>query len=179
MALPVALIPALIAGGTLVPHATGGLIVSGGALATAGHGGYVAGTFLSSTAISTLLVGSGAAGGATGGILAWVFGERLLDSIGTEQMANPSTEKMITNTGILALATPVAVGLLYGLFSLVGREMKKDTEKYIPIFESIDKKLKLAENGEEQKYTDEEAELIQTLIELEEKRKYFPFELKE
>ncbi|MCY3675480.1 MAG: hypothetical protein OXH65_03295 [Paracoccaceae bacterium] len=172
MALPVALVPALAAGGTLVPHAHGLIVVSA-------TGGYVANTFLSSSAISTLLVGGGAAGGATGGILAWVFGERLLDSIGTEQMANPSTGKTITNTGALALATPVAVGLLYGLFSLVGREMKKDTEKYIPMFESIHKKLELAENGEEQEYTEEEGKLIQTLIELEEKRKHFPFDIKE
>ena len=54
--MPLPLIPAiaaLVAGGTLVPHAAGGLIVTS-------VGGYVAGTYLSTVAISTL-VASGVA----------------------------------------------------------------------------------------------------------------------
>jgi hypothetical protein len=49
--MPIPLIPiisALAAGGTLVPHAAGGLIVTGAS-------GYIAGTFLSSAAINGLL----------------------------------------------------------------------------------------------------------------------------
>ena len=50
MPLPL-LIPALISGGTLVAHSSGGLIVSGAA-------GYIAGTFVSTAAVKTLLVAS-------------------------------------------------------------------------------------------------------------------------
>ena len=53
--MPLPLIPiaaALAAGGSLVPHAAGGLIVT----ATAG-GGYVAGTYLSTAAVTSLFVG--------------------------------------------------------------------------------------------------------------------------
>ena len=49
--MPLPLIPvvaALATGGTLVPHAAGGLIVSGA-------GGYVAGTYLSTAAIGSLI----------------------------------------------------------------------------------------------------------------------------
>jgi len=49
------IIAALSAGGSLVPHAAGGLIVSGAS-------GYVAGTYLSTAAITTLLASANAAG---------------------------------------------------------------------------------------------------------------------
>jgi len=58
--MPIPLIPiisALATGGTLVPHATGGLIVTGAS-------GYIAGTFLSTTAISGLLATASATLGA-------------------------------------------------------------------------------------------------------------------
>ena len=48
MPLPlIAIIPALTAGGTLVPHAAGGMIVTSAA-------GYMAGTYLSTAAITGL-----------------------------------------------------------------------------------------------------------------------------
>lgn len=55
--MPLPLIPvfaALAAGGSLVPHAAGGMIFSLGA------GGYVAGTYLSSAFIASLVTGAGA-----------------------------------------------------------------------------------------------------------------------
>lgn len=59
MALPlVAVIAALSTGGTLVPHAAGGLIVSSAS-------GYVAGTYLSTTAIASMMAASLTTLGAT------------------------------------------------------------------------------------------------------------------
>jgi hypothetical protein len=52
MAFPLlAVIAAYAAGGSIVPHAAGGLIVSGA-------GGYIAGTYMSTAAITTFLAGS-------------------------------------------------------------------------------------------------------------------------
>jgi len=53
-----AIISALAAGGSLVPHAAGGMIVTGA-------GGYVAGTYLSTTAIASLLAAATATVGGT------------------------------------------------------------------------------------------------------------------
>lgn len=60
MPLPLApVIAALYLGGHLVPHAAGGLVVT-----AAGGGGYVAGTYLSTTAIvSVLTIAIASAGG--------------------------------------------------------------------------------------------------------------------
>ena len=70
------IIPALLAGGSLVPHAAGGLIVSGAS-------GYVAGTYLSSAAIASLLTGAGAALGAgvltVTGVAGAIIGSALID----------------------------------------------------------------------------------------------------
>ena len=58
--MPIPLIPiisALATGGTLVPHAAGGLIVTGAS-------GYITGTFLSTAAISGLLATASATLGA-------------------------------------------------------------------------------------------------------------------
>jgi hypothetical protein len=78
MPLPlISIIPTLIAGGSLVPHAAGGMMVTSGA-------GYVAGTYLSTAAITGLIaaasntLGAGALflSGAAGSIIgsAGVFG---------------------------------------------------------------------------------------------------------
>lgn len=61
MAIPlIPIMTALAAGGSLVPHAAGGLIVS-----SATAGGYVAGTYLGTTAVTSIV--AGALGTATAG----------------------------------------------------------------------------------------------------------------
>ena len=119
MPLPlIPLIAALAAGGSLVPHAAGGLIVTSAT-------DYVAGTYLSTATITALLVGSatalgtgaavlsGAAAAAIGG--AGIFGT----TIGTTGITG-----LLMSAGIIA-STPVwvpvaiagaGVGVSYGAF---------------------------------------------------------------
>ena len=108
--MPIPLIPivaALAAGGTLVPHAAGGLIVTSTA-------GYVAGTYLSTAAISGLIatatttVGAGAL--YFSGVAASVIGSAGI--FGTTIGATGTTGTLMS-AGLLS-ATPVWVPLAAG-----------------------------------------------------------------
>ncbi|MGW8461475.1 hypothetical protein [Pseudomonas sp. CLCA07] len=107
MPLPIVpILAALAAGGTLVPHAAGGMIVSSAA-------GYVAGTYLSTAAISTIIytvggtalaalgMGTAAVTGAGSAIIgsAGIFGT----SIGATGLTG-----MLMSAGLIS-STPIAV----------------------------------------------------------------------
>ena len=151
--MPVPLIPiisALAAGGTLVPHATGGLIVSGA-------NGYVAGTFLSTAAISGLLttasatLGAGAAylSGAAASIVggAGIFGT----TIGASGITGA-----LMSVGIIS-STPVwvplaaggaALGCGYGGYRLL----------------KLKRKLNGTPEGQEAQFSKTEAKIIEKII---------------
>lgn len=155
--MPLPLIPivaALAAGGTLVPHAAGGMIVTSAA-------GYVAGTYLSTAAVGGLLTAastvlgagavylSGAAGSIIGG--AGIFGT----TIGATGITGA-----LMSIGIISatpLWIPVAVGgaaaggaagLGYGGYRLL----------------KLKKKIQTTEAGHEAQFTETEARLIERII---------------
>ncbi len=152
--MPLPLIPviaALAAGGTLVPHAVGGMIVTSGS-------GYVAGTYLSTATITTFLaagsataLGTGAAviSGAAAGVIgsAGIFGT----TIGASGITG-----MLMSAGIIASTPvwlPVAIagacgGVSYGAFRYYG----------------LRKKLKATPEGVEAQFTKTEAKVIEWLL---------------
>ncbi len=155
--MPLPLIPivaALAAGGTLVPHAAGGMIVTSAA-------GYVAGTYLSTAAIGGLItaasttLGAGALylSGAAGTIIgsAGIFGT----GIGASGITGA-----LMSVGIIS-ATPVwvplavggaaaggAVGLGYGGYKLL----------------KLKKKIQFTEAGNEAQFTETEAKMVERII---------------
>ena len=151
--MPLPLIPviaALAAGGTLVPHAAGGMIVTSAS-------GYIAGTYLSTSTITALLtggataLGTGAAvvSGAAAGIIgsAGIFGT----TIGASGITG-----MLMSAGIIA-STPVwvpvaiagtGVGVSYGAFRYYG----------------LRKKLQATPEGVEAQFTKTEAKVIEWLL---------------
>jgi len=151
--MPIPLIPvisALAAGGTLVPHAAGGLIVNS-------VGGYVAGTYLSSNAIASVLsiatvsFGTGAAI-LTGVVPAVVGGAGIF---GTTIGATGITGALMS-VGILP-STPVIVPILAG-GALVGcgymsyRILK------------LKRKLHSTEEGEEIYFSNFEAKIVESIL---------------
>lgn len=146
----VAVLSALASGGTLVPHSAGGLIISSG-------GSYVAGTYLSTTAVSAILgtatasVGAGAA--AVTGAVSAVIGSGGI--FGTTFGATGITGALMS-VGIIP-ATPIAVPVVIGATCLGG--------SYVTFFViKLIRKVRAAENGEEVIFTEREAKIIEALI---------------
>jgi len=155
--MPLPLIPiiaALAAGGSLVPHAAGGMIVTSAA-------GYVAGTYLSTTAIGALLAVATTALGAGALCLSGVAGSIIGSAgiFGTTVGASGITG-VLMSAGIIA-ATPIwvpfavggvaaggAAGLGYG-----GYRMFK-----------LKQKIQKATDGQEEKFTEVEAKIIEKII---------------
>ena len=152
--MPLPLIPiitALAAGGSLVPHAAGGMIV------TLGASGYVAGTYLSSAAIASLVTGAGAilgAGaltltGAAGAIIgsAGIFGT----TIGASGLTG-----VLMSAGVLP-ATPIGVPIAIG-----GAAAGAGYLSYLLL--KLRKKLRKTANGQESQFTETEAKIIEAVI---------------
>lgn len=152
--MPVPLIPiitALSAGGSLVPHAAGGMIVSGAS-------GYIAGTYLTTSAIASLVTGAGAvlgAGalmltGATGAIIgsAGIFGT----TVGSSGLTG-----LLVSAGILP-ATPIGVPI-----AVAGAAGGAGYLSYLLL--RLRNKLRAAGDGAgEQDFTDKEARIIEAII---------------
>ena len=151
--MPLPLLPiigALAAGGSLVPHAAGGLIVTSAS-------GYIAGTYLSSAAIASLLTGAGAAlgagaltlTGAAGAIIgsAGIFGT----TIGASGLTG-----VLMSAGILP-ATPVGVPIAIGSAAIGASYLA-----YLLL--KLRKKLKAAGEGKEVQFTEAEAKIIEAII---------------
>lgn len=152
--MPIPLIPviaALAAGGTLVPHAAGGMIV------TTAASGYVAGTYLSTAAIASLVTGASAAlgagaltlTGATSAIIgsAGIFGT----TIGASGLTG-----MLMSAGILP-ATPIGVPIAVG-----GLALGTGYLSYVLL--KLRKKLRSPGNGQEVHFTELEAKIIEGVI---------------
>ena len=151
--MPIPLIPiiyALAAGGTLVPHAAGGLIVTGA-------GGYIAGTFLSTAAISGLLATASATLGAgalyLSGAAASIVGSAGI--FGTTIGATGITGALMS-AGIIS-STPVwiplavggaALGCGYGGYRLL----------------QLKRKLNETPEGVEAQFTETEAKIIEKIV---------------
>ncbi len=155
--MPIPLIPilaALAAGGTLVPHAAGGLIVTT-------TGGYVAGTYLSTAAVSSVLIGSGSALAAGTAVVAGVVTGATASVIGSAGIFGTTIGAtgitgFLMQLGILS-STPIWVpaaivgaagGLGYGAY------------KYYKLRE----KLKVLPAGQEANFTEKEAKFIERLL---------------
>ena len=155
MPLPlVPIIAALAAGGTLVPHAAGGMIVTSAA-------GYVAGTYLSTAALGGLLAAASTALGAGALYLSGAAGSIVGSAgiFGTTVGASGITGALMS-AGIIS-STPVwvplaaggaaaggAAGLGYGAYRLYKMKQKID---------------KTAE-GEEAQFTETEANIVERII---------------
>jgi hypothetical protein len=149
----IAIISALTAGGTLVPHAAGGMIV------TAATGGYIAGTYISTASIASLL----ATATATIGIGAAIFTGKLAAIIGgagifgTTIGATGITGALMS-AGILP-STPIVVPILAGS-ALVGFIFTA-----IQIFK-LKRKVKKVPSGQEIQFTEMESKTIEAIIKL-------------
>lgn len=149
----IAIASALAAGGTLVPHAAGGLIV------TAVTGGYVAGTYLSTVAVTSVVTAATATLGVGVSILtgtaASIVGSAGI--FGTTIGATGITGALMS-VGILS-STPIAVPLLAG-GALLG------TGYITYSLFRLGQKLQAAKKGVEIQFSESEAKIIATIIKL-------------
>lgn len=154
MAIPlIPIIYALMAGGTLVPHAAGGMIVTSAA-------GYIAGTYLSTSAIASLLTTAGAGTGLAlvGTTLKGVFGKTLARTAtvpvatgvaATTEGAAAGVASVLGSPALVAVTTGVAVlGLGYSVYRLYNLKRKVDS---VP-------------EGEEAQFTETEAKTVPKII---------------
>ena len=155
MPLPIiAIATALTAGGSLVPHAAGGMIVTSAV-------GYVAGTYLSTAAIGGLLAAASATLGAGALYLSGVAGSVIGGAgiFGTTIGATGVTGALMS-AGVIA-STPIwvpfavggaalggAVGLGYG-----GYQIHK-----------LRQKVKGTVNGQEAMFSDAEAKMVEKIV---------------
>jgi hypothetical protein len=155
--MPLPLIPiisALAAGGTLVPHAAGGMIVTSAT-------GYVAGTYLSTLAIGSLLSAATTALGAGALYLSGVAGTVIGSAgiFGTTIGATGITGALMS-VGIIS-STPIwvpfavggaavggAAGLGYGGYRLF----------------KLKQKIASTANSEEAQFTENEAKMVERVI---------------
>lgn len=151
MPLPlIAIVSALVAGGSLVPHAAGGLIVTSAS-------GYVAGTYLTTAAISGLfataattlgtaaLLLSGAAATIVGG--AGIFGT----TIGATGITG-----VLMSAGLIS-STPVWVPVAVG-----GAALGCGVGSYRVL--KLRKKIKATPMGQEAQFTEKEAKIVENLV---------------
>lgn len=155
--MPLPLIPiiaALAAGGTLVPHAAGGMIVTSAT-------GYVAGTYLSTAAIGSILAAGSTALGAGALYLSGVAGSVIGSAgiFGTTVGATGVTGALMS-AGIIS-STPIwvpiavggaaiggAVGLGYGGYRLF----------------RLKKKIASTANSDEAQFTETDAKIVEQVI---------------
>lgn len=155
--MPLPLIPiisALATGGTLVPHAAGGMIVTSAA-------GYVAGTYLSTTAIGGLLAAATTALGAGALCLSGAAGSIIGSAgiFGTTVGASGITGALMS-VGIIA-ATPIWVPLAIGGAAAGGAAgLGYGGYKMFKLKQKIQKKL----DGQEAQFTETEAKIVEKII---------------
>lgn len=158
--MPIPLVPifaALAAGGTLVPHAAGGMIVTSAA-------GYVAGTYLSTSVIAGLLAGATATAGAG---LALAFGSvRGILGATLARTAVPTVTATTVATGTAVTATTGVMGLLTGP---VGISLTVGGAALVIGFGAyrlakLRRKLSETPEGGEAEFTDGEARIVEGIV---------------
>lgn len=162
--MPLPLIPivtALAAGGTFVPHAAGGLIVT-----SAAAGGYVAGTYLSTAAVGSLLAGGIAVLGAGTAVVTGAASAAVgsVGIFGTTIGATGITGALMS-AGLIS-ATPIWIPLAVGggVISIFAGAYKV----YV-----LRKKIRGTPSGLEAQFTEQEAQAIERIIRLAVKHKRF------
>ncbi len=155
--MPLPLIPiisALATGGTLVPHAAGGMIVTSAA-------GYVAGTYLSTTAIGGLLTAASSALGVGALYLSGVAGSIIGSAglFGTSVGASGITGALIS-VGLIS-STPIWVPLAIGgaAAGCAGGLGYGGYRLY-----KLKQKISNAAPEEEVQFTEEEANMVEKII---------------
>jgi hypothetical protein len=156
--MPIPLIPiiaALAAGGTLVPHAAGGMIVTSAA-------GYVAGTYLTTSAIAGLIAGATATT-AAGLTLAFSSMKGIIGA-NLARTAAPTVAATTVGTGTVAATGWISVltGPIAILLTTVGAVLLLG----YGIYRFIKLKRKVAKTtvGEEAQFTDNEARIVERII---------------
>jgi len=148
------IIAALAAGGSLVPHAAGGFIVSAA-------GAYVAGTYLSTAAVATI-IGTGSATLAVGAAVATGAASSIVGSagiFGTTVGASGLTG-VLMSAGLIS-ATPLYVPVLAAAagLSAAGFLAYGSYQLY-----TLKKKIGNALPGEEVKFSAADAKFLQRLL---------------
>ena len=159
MALPlIPIITALASGGSLVPHAAGGLIVTGA-------NGFVAGTYISTAALTSFITGVGAITFASlasvlttikGAVITLIGGAGLF---GTTIGATGITG-FLRSIGILPsvpIIVPVFIGIFIACLACFGLYATYN-------FQKLYKKLQSAEEGVEMNFSESEAMLVEKII---------------
>ncbi len=155
--MPLPLIPiitALAAGGTLVPHAAGGMIVTSAT-------GYVAGTYLSTTAIGSLLAACSTALGAGALYLSGVAGSVIGSAgiFGTTVGATGITGALMS-AGIIS-STPIWVPIAVGC-TAIGGAAGLGYGGY-RLFK-LKQKIASTANSDEAQFTETEAKIVEQVI---------------
>ncbi len=168
MALPVVM-AALLAGGSLVPHAAGGLIVSSA-------GSYVAGTYLSTSAISSILLTLGATTTGFGAIalpritsiartlkFASIGGATV--ATGVETAAVTAASSAVTTTATAAATTTASVASSIVL-PLLGIGLAALVVYLYRLYKKVNdfSKKALPGSNEELKFTENEAKVLEAII---------------
>ncbi len=151
MPLPlIAVASALAAGGTLVPHAAGGMIVTAA-------GGYVAGTYLSTAAVATIIATATATAGAglaaVAGTASAIIGSAGI--FGTTVGATGLTG-VLMSAGVLP-STPIIVPVAVGAATLGGAGLAYYLLR-------LRRKVASAKEGQEAQFTEREAKVVQVLL---------------
>ena len=155
--MPLPLIPiisALAAGGSLVPHAAGGMIVTSAA-------GYVAGTYLSTAAIGGLLTAAASALGAGALYVSGAAGSIIAGAglFGTTVGASGITGALMS-VGIIS-ATPIWVPLVIGGAAAAGAGgLGYGSYRLL----KLKKKIRTTEAGHEAHFTESEAKMIEGIV---------------
>ncbi|MFV3329893.1 hypothetical protein ACNFIA_03040 [Pseudomonas sp. NY15437] len=166
MAIPlIPILTALAAGGSLVPHYGGGMIV------TSVASGYVAGTYLSTAAISSLVYTAGAsllaAAGVTAVSVAGVrtaltgAGSAVIGSsglFGTSIGASGITGSLMS-AGVISstpIAVPVGIGLGVASAGVIGFSVLR--------MRNLKRKLATEQGDGELHFSDKEAKLVERII---------------
>lgn len=170
MALPVVM-AALLAGGSLVPHAAGGLIVSSA-------GGYVAGTYLSTSAISSILLTLGATTTGFGAIavpriasiartlkFASIGGATVATGVETAAVTAASSAAATTTTAA-ATTTATATAASSIVLPLIGIGVAALVVYLYRLYKKVNdfSKKSLPGSTEELIFTDTEARVIEAVI---------------
>jgi hypothetical protein len=151
--MPLPLIPiisALAAGGSLVPHAAGGLIITSAS-------GYVAGTYLSSATVASLLISTGTVLGA-GALTVTGAASAIIGSAGIfgTTIGASGLTGILMSAGILP-ATPIGVPIAIGTAGIGAGYLS-----YLLL--RLRKKLQTAEQGVEVQFTELEAKIVEAII---------------
>ena len=153
--MPIPLIPvvtAILAGGALVPHAAGGLIVTSAA-------GYVAGTYLSTTVVAGIMTAVGAGAIASVGTLTAFASRMLAKTAVTSAVATTG----VTATGTAAVATGV-LSLAPALLSLTAALTILGLGYRAYQFYELQSKVSKSPEGHEVVFTEDEAKLFEDVI---------------